>query len=202
MQIVFQDPYSSLNPRMRVAADRRGAAHHPPARRRGRRGARASRSCSALVGLDPGAPRALSARVQRRPAPADRPGARARAEPVVRHSRRAGVGARRVGAGAGRQPADGSAAAAEADLSVHRARSAAGRAHLQPRRGDVSGKDRRDGRRRRSSPRRSIPTRGRCCRRFPFPIPTRRASASCSIRRRSIAPRRLREMAQGHFAAV
>ena len=41
-------------------------------------------------------------------------------------ARRAGLGARRVGAGAGRQPADGSAAAAEADLSVHRARSAAG----------------------------------------------------------------------------
>ena len=60
-------------------------------------------------------------------------------------SRRAGLGARRVGAGAGRQPADGSAAAAEADVPVHRARPAARRAHLQPRRGDVSRKDRRDG---------------------------------------------------------
>ena len=36
-------------------------------------------------------------------------------------------------------------AATAADVSVHRARSAAGAAHLQPRRGDVSGKNRRDG---------------------------------------------------------
>ena len=66
-------------------------------------------------------------------------------EPVVPHPRRAGLGARRLGAGAGRQPADGSAGAAAAHLPVHRARSAAGRAHLQPRRGDVPGEDRRDG---------------------------------------------------------
>ena len=142
-----------------------------------RLGARAERRARVaelfeLVGLEPGAPRALSARVQRRPAPADRPGARARAQPVVRHPRRAGLGARRVGAGAGRQPADGSAAAAAAHLPVHRARPAAGRAHLQPRRGDVSWeRSSRWDRPRRCSRRRSIPTRGRCCRRFRSPDP-------------------------------
>src|SRR5262249_56245117 len=55
------------------------------------------------------------------------------------------VGPRRLGPGTSRQPADGPAAAADADLSVHRARSSARRAHLLTRRGDVPGKDRRDG---------------------------------------------------------
>ena len=203
MQIVFQDPYSSLNPRMRA----RQIVEEPLIiHRLGDRapsGASASPSCFSLVGLDPGAPRALSARVQRRPAAAHRPGARARAQPVVRHPRRAGVGARRVGAGAGRQPADGSAAAAEADLSLHRARPAAGRAHLQPRRGDVSG----DGSSRwdrppRCSTRRSTPTPGAALgdsRAGPDRrTPARRARPGV-VRSRGAS---LREVAAGHWAAV
>ena len=138
-----------------------------------------------------GAPRSLSARVQRRPAAAHRPGARAGAQPVVHHRGRAGVGARRLDPGAGDQPADGPAAAAEAHLSVHRARPAAGASHLEPRRRDVSGPDRRDGATpRRSSRTRSMPTRGRCCRPCRPPIRMRRARASSSIPRSSIARRR------------
>ena len=144
MQIVFQDPYSSLNPRMRarqiveepLIIHRLGRSRRAPGPRR-----RAVSSRRA----GPGAPRPVSAPVQRRAAPAHRPGPGARAQSVVHHSGRAGLGARRVGAGTGRQPADGSAAAAEADLSVHRARPAAGGAHLHARRGDVSGKNRGDG---------------------------------------------------------
>ena len=84
------------------APDRRRAADHPPARRpRAPRRARVA-ELFRLVGLDPGTSRALPARVQRRPAAAHRPRARAGAEPVVSRPRRAGVGARRLGAGAGR----------------------------------------------------------------------------------------------------
>ena len=204
MQIVFQDPYSSLNPRMRVGDDRRGAARSSTGsaiaaerRERGRA------SCFDLVGLDP-------AHLERYPhefsgGQRQRIGlARALAlNPSFLIARRAGLGARRLGAGAGRQPADGSAAAAEAHLPVHRARPAAGRAHLQPRGGDVSGKDRGDGRRRRRcSRRRSIPTRGRCCRRSRCRIPDaprqRIVLDPASFDR--AAP--LREIAAGHLAAV
>ena len=99
---------------------------HRHARRAARRGGRAVPAGRPRSG----APRALSARVQRRPAPAHRPGARARAQPVVHHRRRAGLRARRVDSGAGDQPAARPAGAAQADLSVHRARSAAGAPHL------------------------------------------------------------------------
>ena len=187
MQIVFQDPYSSLNPRMRarqiveepLIIHGLGDARRPARARRGAVPARRPRRR---------APVALPARVQRRPAPAHRPGTGARVEPVVSRAGRARVGARRLGAGAGRQPARGPAAAVPADLSLHRPRSAPGGAHLRAGGGDVSGKDRRDGAdggalRRAAT---SLHTRAavgdsRC------PIPTHRDSGSSSMRRSSIA---------------
>ena len=78
MQIVFQDPYSSLNPRMRARRDRRGAARHPRARH-ARRTPRARRGTVRARRPQYGAPRSVPARVQRRTAAAHRPRARARA---------------------------------------------------------------------------------------------------------------------------
>ena len=85
MQIVFQDPYSSLNPRMRA----RQIVEEPLIIHRlgdARGAARARRRAVSPGRPEPGASRALPAPVQRRPAPAHRPGARARAEPVVPRS--------------------------------------------------------------------------------------------------------------------
>jgi ABC-type oligopeptide transport system ATPase subunit len=67
-QMIFQDPFASLNPRLRVADHRgRGAGG---ARARAARAARrvGGRASCARVGLDPALAQPLSAPVQRRPA--------------------------------------------------------------------------------------------------------------------------------------
>ena len=103
IQIVFQDPYTSLNPRMTVA-DIIGEPLdiHPDVVPKGGR----KRRVQELTGAGRSQPRArqpLSPPVLRRPAAADRDRARHRAQPQGPGVRRAGLGPRRVGAGPGGQ---------------------------------------------------------------------------------------------------
>ena len=90
----------------------------------------------------------------------------------------------------------------EADLPLHRARPAAGRAHLHARRGHVSRTHRRDGAGWRRFSAAEHPTRGRCCRPCQSRIPTRRGSAiqldPATVNRLA----NLKEVGAGHWAAV
>ena len=169
MQMIFQDPYASLNPRWRVVDI---VAEPIRAQRllRGRR-AIAARVDELLeqVGLAAADgdkyPHEFSGGQRQRISIA-----RALAsEAGVPGLRRADVRARRLGAGAGAQPDARSAARARAHLSVHLAQSRRRASHRRPRRRHVSRAHRRAApTRRRCSRRRSIPTRGCCSTRFPI----------------------------------
>ena len=95
MQIIFQDPYASLNPRMRVRNIIGESLAHPRHRHRGRaqearrRAARDRRAQRRARG-------ALPARVLGRPAPAHRHRPRPGAQPQAHHLRRARERAGRV----------------------------------------------------------------------------------------------------------
>ena len=160
MQIIFQDPFGSLNPRMPVSdiigegllaqgvKDRQGSATSRSRTPRGRRPA---------ARLHP----PLPARVLRRPAPADRhrPGARARAG--VHRLRRAGLGARRVDPEPDPEPAARPAPRLQPDLPVHQPQPV-GRPVLQrPGRGHVPRQDRRAGDGRAALPQPAPPVHGR-----------------------------------------
>ena len=143
--MVFQDPYSSLNPRMTCGADRRRAAARCTgscARRElDGRVARAVRHGRPAAGA--AAP--LPARALGRPAAARRPRARALGVAVAADRGRARVGARRLGAGGDPQPAARPPARPRLLVPLHHARPRDGRVPLRPRRGDVPRQDRRAG---------------------------------------------------------
>ena len=149
MQIIFQDPYASLNPRMRVRNIIGESLAHPQHRHRGR--AQEARLRAARDGRPQRrARRALPARVLRRAAPAHRHRPRPGAQPQAHHLRRAGQRPRRVHPRPGHQPARGPAGRVRPHLPVHRPRPVRGQAHLRPRRRDVPRQDRRDRRQRRA----------------------------------------------------
>ncbi len=178
LQMIFQDPYSSLNPRMTVEQTlAEPLALHGLAR--GRHRERAAELMD-LVGPGAAVPAALSARVFRRPAAAHRHRPRAGGGAAADRVRRAGVGAGRVDPGADRQPAAGPAAPPGPGLRLHRARPGGGQAHRLACGRDVPGAHRRV--RRQAQPvreRRAIPTRRPCCRRSRCPSRAPSASVSC-----------------------
>ena len=165
IQMIFQDPYSSLNPRHTVGTIVGAPLQDPGRRARGRR----QEGGAGPAGAGRAQPRALQplpARVLRRPAPAHRHRAHAGAAAEADRGGRAGVGARRLDPGAGGEPARGPAERARPDLRDDRARPVGGAAHLRPGRGDVPRQDRRARRPRR--PLRAAActrTRWRSCRR-------------------------------------
>ena len=144
MQMIFQDPYASLNPRMRVV-DIVGEA--PVAH--GIIGTKQKIEYVGLqmnrVGLDPDADAPLSAPVLGRSAGAHRHCARARRETRVPGLRRVGRGARRVDPGAGAEPVHGPALGAQSHVPLHQPRPRRRRAHQRPRGDHVPGPRRRVG---------------------------------------------------------
>ena len=95
MQMIFQDPFASLDPRLKVGAIVAEPLGHP-SHRRPRQPAQGGRRVAGDRRVGCRCRRALPARVLRRAAPAHRHRASARAQAQADHRGRTGLGARRV----------------------------------------------------------------------------------------------------------
>ena len=180
VQAVFQDPWSSLNPRMKVGRTIaeslivNGWGDQREDRTSG------SRELLQQVGLRPEQADAVSARVQRRPAPAHRAGRGAGLAAAADRARRAGVGARRVDPRPDDEPAEGHPGAGQRRLPAGGARSRHGAPHGRPHGGDVSRQDRRvRADRARCSTTSAIPTQGAVLRRAAGAAGRGRRTRSC-----------------------
>ena len=141
MQMVFQDPYGSLNPRTAVGAIVGAPVRHPAHRARRTESRPRCRSSCERVGLNPEHynryPHEFSGGQRQRIGIA-----RAIAlPPEADRVRRAGLGPRRVDPGAGRQPARGPAERVRPHVPLHRPRPVRGAPHQRPGRRDVPRQD-------------------------------------------------------------
>ena len=187
-QMVFQDPYSSLDPRMKTGALVGEALRLVPGMSRPERRARVAEVLDEVgLGRFRGT---LSARTFRRAAPArgDCPGDRAPAG--VRYCRRTRLGSRHHRACAGARPLRKAAAAPRLCLSLHQPRPRSGRAGRRPRGGDAA-RPHRGGRRPRRGFRRAAP-------RLHAPAPFRGPGAGSNTRRRRAAQMAFRGRAAHH----
>ena len=203
IQIVFQDPYTSLNPRMTVGdiVGEPFEIHADVVPKGGRR--KRVQELLDLVGLNPEHinryPHQFSGGQRQRIGIAPRH----RAQPEGARLRRAGLGARRVGAGAGRQPHGEAPGRARPRLPLHRPRPVGRAPHLRPGRGHVprpDGRDRRGGRGLHRA--RRTPTPRRCCRRCRCPTRPCAASGSRSSSRATCPRRRTRRPDAGSTPAA
>ena len=101
MQMIFQDPYASLNPAQACDPDRRRPVPHPQDRTASSRSDSASRSCSRSSASPPTTSTASRTSSPAASASGSASPARSRSQPAADRRRRAGLGARRLDPGAG-----------------------------------------------------------------------------------------------------
>ena len=144
MQIIFQDPVSSLNPRMTVG-NIIGEHHPSPRHRQGQAKERTGRGPPASRRPGPLLCRPLSPRILRRPAPTYRHRPRPGPFPRLHRLRRTGVGAGCVDPIPDSKPAQRPPERARHRLPVHRPQLGGRGAFLGRCGGHVPGEDRREG---------------------------------------------------------